>query len=112
MQQAMVDCHGSQCSFCTTRLREVNVGALREARLRGVHAHRDLGALTGNLCRCTGYRPIVDATERMFEMAPPAGPIDEAALRAAKPEACLLAAGNTNIGLCVTKQVHVPDPFV
>ncbi|WLE58212.1 xanthine dehydrogenase small subunit [Burkholderia plantarii] len=158
VQQAMVDCHGSQCGFCTPGF-VMSMWALYEkhgggraagpcdaaapgapcARAAAPSRAEIADALTGNLCRCTGYRPIVDAAERMFAMAPPASPVDTAALartltalrrddtfryehagrgfdaprsiealaalRAAKPEARLLA-GSTDVGLWVTKQLR------
>ena len=70
VQQAMVDCHGSQCGFCTPGF----VMSLWACYI----AHGESGtrpdraalrsALTGNLCRCTGYRPILEAGERMFDL--------------------------------------------
>ena len=56
VQQAMVDCHGSQCGYCTPGF----VMALAGWTEGGCSADRRL-ALTGNLCRCTGYLPILDA---------------------------------------------------
>jgi xanthine dehydrogenase small subunit len=56
VQQAMVDCHGSQCGYCTPGF----VMALAAWAEGGCSADRRL-ALTGNLCRCTGYLPILDA---------------------------------------------------
>ena len=63
VQQAMVDCHGSQCGFCTPGF----VMSLYAAYVAG---ERPDGAglndlLAGNLCRCTGYGPILDAGARM-----------------------------------------------
>ena len=82
VQQALVACHGSQCGFCTPGF-VMTMTALREAHAAaGTRPERPAiaDALAGNLCRCTGYRPIVDAAERMFEL--PDAPIDRAALRA------------------------------
>jgi xanthine dehydrogenase small subunit len=62
VQQAMVDCHGSQCGFCTPGF----VMALYAQYKSGTPA--DLcDAIAGNLCRCTGYRPILDAGDRAQE---------------------------------------------
>ena len=59
VQQAMADCHGSQCGFCTPGF------------VMALHAHAQRGgqgsvcdALAGNLCRCTGYKPILEAGAR------------------------------------------------
>jgi len=65
VQQAMVDAHGSQCGFCTPGF-VMSLFALfheRERPNRG--AIND--ALAGNLCRCTGYGPIVTAAENMYD---------------------------------------------
>ncbi|SIP96877.1 xanthine dehydrogenase small subunit [Marinobacterium stanieri] len=68
-QQAMVDCHGSQCGFCTPGIvmsmfaLGKNVGAPGKDEIHE--------ALAGNLCRCTGYRPIVEAAEQMYADAAP-----------------------------------------
>ena len=59
VQQAMVDHHGSQCGFCTPGF----VMALFDVYLNQPDAARQqvVDALAGNLCRCTGYRPIIAA---------------------------------------------------
>ncbi|MGR3497021.1 xanthine dehydrogenase small subunit [Citreimonas sp.] len=57
VQQAMIDHHGSQCGFCTPGF----VVSMATAHLNGDTGHDD--ALAGNLCRCTGYAPIVRAAE-------------------------------------------------
>ena len=69
-QQAMVECHGSQCGFCTPGFVMSLWSCYEHARERGVQPSRQALAdeLSGNLCRCTGYRPILDAGERMFEL--------------------------------------------
>lgn len=64
-QQAMVDYHGSQCGFCTPGfVMSLLAMYLNENRpSRG----RINDVLSGNLCRCTGYRPIVDAAQAMYD---------------------------------------------
>jgi xanthine dehydrogenase small subunit len=59
VQQAMVESHGSQCGFCTPGF----VMSLFGLWLDSPQPSREavLEALSGNLCRCTGYRPIVEA---------------------------------------------------
>ncbi|MFM0499441.1 xanthine dehydrogenase small subunit [Paraburkholderia caffeinilytica] len=87
VQEAMVECHGSQCGFCTPGF-VMSMWSLYE---KHGHEHscanrtvpsRDAisNALTGNLCRCTGYRPIVDAAVRMFEAPAPKAPVNVEAL--------------------------------
>ncbi len=98
VQRAMVECHGSQCGFCTPGF----VMSLWHSYER----HQDAGTrpsrqqladdLSGNLCRCTGYRPILDAGQRMFEL--PACRLDKApvaaALRRIQPDAGFHYRGN------------------
>ena len=142
VQQAMVDCHASQCGFCTPGF----VMSLWSAYEH--HADGDCSPpsrqqladeLAGNLCRCTGYRPILDAGQRMFKL--PAARLDTApvvealallrddppsntphfhaprtldqlaALRERLPAATLLA-GGTDIGLWVNKQFRSFDDIV
>ncbi|MVW75605.1 xanthine dehydrogenase small subunit [Pseudomonas xionganensis] len=62
VQQAMVDCHGSQCGFCTPGF-IMSLFALQK-NSNGYDKGQTLEALAGNLCRCTGYRPIIDAAEQ------------------------------------------------
>ncbi len=62
VQQAMVDCHGSQCGFCTPGF-IMSLFALQK-NSSGYDKSATLEALAGNLCRCTGYRPIIDAAEQ------------------------------------------------
>src|SRR5437660_2512286 len=65
VQQAMVDCHGSQCGFCTPGF-VMSLFALYKSASRP--SRTDINdAIAGNLCRCTGYRPIVEAAGRMYE---------------------------------------------
>ena len=71
-QQAMVDCHGSQCGFCTPGFVMSLWSSYEHHRAQGCTPTRQALAdeLSGNLCRCTGYRPILDAGQRMFELPP------------------------------------------
>ncbi|HTH08728.1 MAG TPA: FAD binding domain-containing protein, partial [Acidovorax sp.] len=148
-QEAMVECHGSQCGFCTPGFVMSLFGMYQnhvipslpvaDSRMPVQGAFmpitRDLAQqeLSGNLCRCTGYRPILDAAQQMAQLPPVA--VNEAELlqklellaqsrqapeanssyiaptslpallaaRAAHPAAQVVA-GCTDVGLWVTKQ--------
>ncbi|WP_254606925.1 xanthine dehydrogenase small subunit [Rhodoferax sp. BAB1] len=129
-QQAMVDKHGSQCGFCTPGFVMSLFGMYQNRVLAGQSISRETAQadLSGNLCRCTGYRPIFDAAQAMDTL--PRVTVDEAAvlarlrqiapapaadysapttlaellkLRAEQPQAQLVA-GCTDVGLWVTKQ--------
>ena len=80
VQQAMVDLGGSQCGYCTPGF---ILSMFAEQHRGGVGDPRSLG---GNLCRCTGYRPISDALARV-------GPPTEGRFtrRLAQPTASLTA---------------------
>jgi xanthine dehydrogenase small subunit len=132
VQQAMVDCHGSQCGFCTPGF-VMSLWAIYQRHASGTAAptrQQLADDLSGNLCRCTGYRSILDAGQRMFDA--PAVTLDRAAITAAlksiqrnpplqgrfhaprtldefadlcwaQPQAKILA-GSTDMGLWVNKQ--------
>ncbi len=129
VQAAMIREHGSQCGFCTPGI----VVSLAVAQLNGETAHDD--TLAGNLCRCTGYAPIIRAAEaasrepapdwlqddRSFlsseissgvrgQTAPaeafrPTSADELAEWYQANPGATLIA-GATDVGLWVTKQLR------
>ncbi|MGH6647602.1 xanthine dehydrogenase small subunit [Aquabacterium sp.] len=65
-QQAMVDCHGSQCGFCTPGF-VMSLWQVYEEQVQPLPRQDLADALSGNLCRCTGYRPILDAGQKMFD---------------------------------------------
>lgn len=67
VQQAMVECHGSQCGFCTPGF-VMSLFALYKNEISPDRAQVKQ-ALAGNLCRCTGYRPILDAADKMYDLA-------------------------------------------
>ena len=81
VQQALVDHHGSQCGFCTPGF-AVSMAA---AHLAGARDHDD--RLAGNLCRCTGYAPIVRAAEAAAEAPVPDWIRDDPAALLAKVSA-------------------------
>ena len=116
VQEAMVAHHGSQCGFCTPGF----IGSMVTAHRQGRSDFDD--ALAGNLCRCTGYAPIIRAAEAAAEkpvpkwvedVAPEVAPsefspesADELAVwYGANPEGTLIA-GATDVGLWVTKQLR------
>lgn len=69
VQQAMVDCHASQCGFCTPGF-VMSLFTLQKNSSGWQHKQAEQ-ALAGNLCRCTGYRPIVDAARQACENPQP-----------------------------------------
>lgn len=62
VQQAMIDARAAQCGFCTPGMVIAQIAARTTAATRADGVTIDVeAALAGNLCRCTGYRPIIDA---------------------------------------------------
>nr|WP_315248531.1 xanthine dehydrogenase small subunit [uncultured Duganella sp.] len=78
VQQAMVECHGSQCGFCTPGFVMSLWGMYLDKDGQPAQRKEIDDCLSGNLCRCTGYRPIIDAAQRMTEL--PKVAFDRAAL--------------------------------
>ena len=68
VQQAMVEFHGSQCGFCTPGI-VMSLFALYHERAPATYASV-CETLAGNLCRCTGYKPIIDAALSTCEGLP------------------------------------------
>jgi xanthine dehydrogenase small subunit len=68
VQQAMVDFHGSQCGFCTPGIVMSLYGLWLSTENPGRPEIER--ALQGNLCRCTGYEPIVKAAEHVAKIRP------------------------------------------
>ncbi len=125
VQQAMITHHASQCGFCTPGF----VMSLVAANESGNSDFDE--ALAGNLCRCTGYAPIIRAAEAARgKTAPPWSASDIAALKSLRREStqnvkggvihrsldafakwyvenpdATLVGGATDIGLWVTKQL-------
>ena len=62
VQQEMIACHGSQCGFCTPGIvmSLVNLVQKNDAPSR----LQITDSLSGNLCRCTGYKPIIDSAQK------------------------------------------------
>ena len=132
-QQAMVNCHGSQCGFCTPGFVMSLFGLYQSCQGQAVSRDQAQQALSGNLCRCTGYRPILDAAQQMHTL--PAARLNESEVlsklellrqerpgpqadlaykspktlpemlreRSRHPQAQIVA-GCTDVGLWVTKQ--------
>jgi xanthine dehydrogenase small subunit len=132
VQQAMVELHGSQCGFCTPGFVMSLYAHTQNAQPDGPHEKREalLDALAGNLCRCTGYRPILAAAETLHH-APDerAGewadklatmPPDATAPRslealdtllAANPNAKLVS-GTTDLGVGIAKHGKIPENMI
>ncbi|MEA5035457.1 (2Fe-2S)-binding protein [Cloacibacillus evryensis] len=65
LQQAFIDCDAVQCGFCTPGM----IMSAKALLLKNPHPNRDeiKRALAGNVCRCTGYIPIVNAVSEAAE---------------------------------------------
>jgi len=128
VQQALVDHHASQCGFCTPGFVMSLYDLYNRTKGQAVSRDEAMEAISGNLCRCTGYRPILDAAMAMHLYPPPkpalAAPVSETAsqrdalnphyalptalrqllpLRARFTQAQIMA-GGTDAGLWVTQQ--------
>jgi xanthine dehydrogenase small subunit len=128
VQQALVDHHASQCGFCTPGFVMSLYDLYNRAQGQAVSRDEAMEAISGNLCRCTGYRPILDAAMAMHLYPSPkpalAAPAPESAnqrdplnahyalptslrqllpLRARFPQAQIMA-GGTDAALWVTQQ--------
>ncbi len=60
VQEAMVKAHASQCGYCTPGIVMALTGCISQCS-QALDAQKAKNALTGNLCRCTGYTPIIEA---------------------------------------------------
>lgn len=89
IQEAMVRHHAAQCGFCTPGI-VMSLFTLH-AEPGPVDRAAVVDRLSGNLCRCTGYRPIVDAALEACAARPVAGPADAIAARAADTTRALAA---------------------
>lgn len=131
VQTAMVDTHASQCGFCTPGF-VMSLYTLFESE-EEVTTSAVNDALSGNLCRCTGYRPIRDAAKAACAQRPaekssahlteldsssvfigsderflsrPSSAAELTSLLAEHPDATIVA-GATDVGLWITK--HLQD---
>jgi xanthine dehydrogenase small subunit len=124
VQQAMITHHGAQCGFCTPGF----VTTMAAAHATG---ETDFDtALAGNLCRCTGYAPIIRAAQAAAHAPVPSWMVERpeapalqsrddifcprssdelAQWYARNPEATLIA-GGTDVGLWVTKKMQDLGP--
>ena len=63
VQEALIKFHGSQCGFCTPGFTMSLFSMQKNYKL--INNENIEEALSGNLCRCTGYRPIIDAAKSL-----------------------------------------------
>jgi xanthine dehydrogenase small subunit len=135
VQEEMIRCHGAQCGYCTPGFITALTGMLED--VERPTAKDVCAALTGNLCRCTGYEPIIKAGLESFdtprlETLYPSGPIIEAIaaverepvtigtffkpvdlesairFKADHPK-CVIVQGATDFGVWRNKRGYVPD---
>lgn len=112
VQRAMVEYHGSQCGFCTpgfvmsiyAMMRNVTSGAEANESATDQKALIDR-YLGGNLCRCTGYRPIIDACHALLDNAQQIG----ASSATEKPPASDLATVAIDLPALSNQSFHCPE---
>lgn len=120
IQSAVIEHHASQCGFCTPGI----VNSLVSAHMRGITDHEDV--LAGNLCRCTGYAPIIKAADAAQAQNVPDWLVDIPDDLNIIPNSCApesvdelaewymnnphatLVAGATDVGLWLTKKLAEP----
>ena len=130
VQESLATSHASQCGFCTPGFAMSLFGLYQKHAGQAIDRATAQNALSGNLCRCTGYRPIIQAAQAMQQL--PAVKLDHSKILKAlstiadKPPAqgayllprnlksllqlrkqwpdAQLVAGCTDVGLWVTKQ--------
>jgi xanthine dehydrogenase small subunit len=88
VQAALSECHGSQCGFCTPGFVMSMWTAYRTEDKPDLARTNDL--LAGNLCRCTGYGPIIQATGQAYDR--PRADWDDADAKAAAGRLAALGA--------------------
>ncbi|HXA18153.1 MAG TPA: FAD binding domain-containing protein [Thermoanaerobaculia bacterium] len=127
VQEAMVQCHGAQCGYCTPGFVVAMAGMFERCDRVDEKQVRD--GLTGNLCRCTGYEPIIKAAlsvdgasaEKMrdrYPDLPDAGDsvtigrfcapatLDEAIAFKRDHPGCTIVQGGTDVGVWINKRNH------
>ncbi len=112
VQQAMIEHQGAQCGYCTPGFVVAMTGLAEEAAIPTEAAVRD--SLTGNLCRCTGYEPIIKAAlltsaytaPRLSELYPP----DEIITRLAAwdDDVCISSDGRE---ICIPRELDAAVRF-
>jgi xanthine dehydrogenase small subunit len=134
LQESMVRCHGAQCGYCTPGF-IMAMAAMYEGGAPKASTADVQSALTGNLCRCTGYEPIIKAAlevegqPRIDELFPPSGilsalpngeslrignffkpsSIEEAIEFKATNPKCVIVQGATDFGVWCNKRGFVPE---
>ena len=103
VQEAMVGCHGTQCGFCTPGV----VMALTAIQMQpSPGAPLPGGALTGNLCRCTGYQGIREAAERIVASSA----VEGAGIAERYPVAAMIADLARTAGMSFLLEDEAKDP--
>jgi xanthine dehydrogenase small subunit len=111
VQQSLIDADATQCGFCTPGFAMAMFAFAQGGEKRDDETIHE--ALAGNLCRCTGYRPIVEACKTM-RADPPGCGLSESAGEAASEyrQGAQLYLAPRSIGELVEAKAKYPDAFV